>query len=836
MGFGSMMGGVMSLFSGGGMTGFASSFMGGGAGGGGGMFGTASNLYSMGKAGLGMFGDSSAPASSMFGAWSGNGVSYVGGNGLTSGLGVNLPGGGGVYTPSMLGEGLGIAGGLYAGYNEYNAAGGGAAGLLGGAAYGIGTLGLAGGLGSMALGGTFAAGMAGSLGAGAAAGAGMTGLAAAIPVVGWVALIAMGLNMLTGGGLFGTSYKPTGAQGTDLNIGADGTASLTNIIEESKKKALFGGRSWRDVNVAATADQQAAIDKIASGMQSAVDDATKSFGVSTATLLSAGFKTWKDAKGNTTTTGTVGGVAIAGESQQDWATREIDDSILAAIDKLGGHASAAAVSLQGDVKALDAFTQAAVTIQANLKDVDKQLMGAHGNTFDSVLAFVKGLQQNGETLVQTYQRLVQAAAQYQQFVAQFAPAKTYVDSFEASLAAINDEWAKNTANANALAQAAGAQGASDEDLLNIQKHAIAETQQLVLQLESSAQQLAFSLGLTSFGSLDQVTNRINELESKSKGATSSISSFGNTIQQVSQQASAAMSLLLGNLSPLNDQEKLQAALAGLRNGTATVDDVLTIGRRLYASSEAYTELFNSVKDYAGAAHGGGRGGGGGGGGGSSSGSSGLTPAEQAELKQLLAEQAVMQKAARVGQDQTLVTQIAEIAAAKSEDFRDVLKDMGINESDLLKELGLKDDASLASMIAYIQAQKDSDKNNTTSIVGAITMLPQQIADAIAGKNEPVGAALPGTGGRPLPGTGPSPGAPPSSGPGTGTGGGSGPGTGGGRGRFGPGAGISPSVGDRTMTDADAKAFGDYVAKALGPLVAQFVSNMPRSARTVALPR
>ena len=848
MGLGSMLGGFASLFSGGGMAGFASGFMNGGAGGAGGMLSNASTLFGAGNAGYGMLtGSASLGASSLFGSlsgtmgtsdalglvpdYAGTGIGFSGEGALQSSFGAGGANAPGVYTPSALGEGLGIAGGLYAGYNEYNAAGGGFAGLAGGAAYGIGSLALGGGLSSLALGGTFGAGMAGSLGAGAAAGAGMEGLAAAIPVVGWIALAAMALNMITGGGLFGTSYKPTGAQGTDLSIGADGTASLTNIIEESKKKALFAGHSTKDVNFAATADQQKAVDQIAASMQSAVDAATKTFGVDTANLLGASFNSFKDKKGVTTTTGTVAGMAIAGESQQDWATREIDDSIIAAIDKLGGHAMQTASALQGDVKALDAFTQGAVMIEANLKDVNKQLMGEHGNTFDSVLAFVKGLQQQGETLVQTYQRLVQAAAQYQQFVQQFAPAKVYVDSFEASLAAINDQWAKNKAQADALAQAAGAQGASQEDLLNIQKSTIAQVAQLVAQMEASAQQLAFSLGLTTQGSLDQVTQQINALESKAKGATSSVSGFGNTIQQVSQQATAAMSLLLGNLSPLNDQEKLQAALAGLRNGTATVDDVLTIGRRLYASSEAYTELFNSVKGYAGAGHGGAAGSGRSGSSGTPA-SSGLSTAEQAELKTLLAEQAAMQKAARVGQDQTLVTQIAEIASAKSEDFHDVLKDMGISESDLLKELGLKDDASLTSMVAYIQAQKDSDKNNTTSIVGAITMLPQEIADAIMGKPVPGQAAMPGYPGKPVPGTGTSPGAPPSS-PGTGAGGGNG-GPGGGRGRFGNG-GVAPSIGERTMTDADAKAFGDYVAKALSPLVSQFVQNMPRSAR-VALPR
>ena len=72
---------------------------------------------------------------------------------------------------------------------------------------------------------------------------------AAIPVVGWVAIAAMGLNMLTGGGLFGTAWKPTGNTEEDINVGASG-ASVDASAEESKKDALFSGRDWRTVPIA----------------------------------------------------------------------------------------------------------------------------------------------------------------------------------------------------------------------------------------------------------------------------------------------------------------------------------------------------------------------------------------------------------------------------------------------------------------------------------------------------------------------------------------------------------------------------------------------------------
>ncbi|GAA0715226.1 hypothetical protein GCM10009105_20520 [Dokdonella soli] len=39
-------------------------------------------------------------------------------------------------------------------------------------------------------------------------------------------------------------------------------------------------------------------------------------------------------------------------------------------------------------------------------------------------------------------------------------------------------------------------------------------------------------------------------------------SFGSAMQSAAQNATAAIALLLGNLSPLNDAQKLQIALQG----------------------------------------------------------------------------------------------------------------------------------------------------------------------------------------------------------------------------------------------------------------------------------
>jgi cell division septum initiation protein DivIVA len=281
-----------------------------------------------------------------------------------------------------------------------------------------------------------------------------------------------------------------------------------------------------------------------------------------------------------------------------------------------------------------------------------------------------------------------------------------------------------------LVKALSAAGASTDTLQKVYTAAINKEQEVIGALQESAQELAFSLGLTTKGSLSQVNQEISDLESKANSGASAVSGFGSAIHEASQKANDAINLLLGNLSPLNDQQKLQTALNGLRAGTVTADQVLEIGRRLYASSEAYTSLFNTVKGYAG--KGGTTGGSSFSGGNSSTSSGGLTPEEQARLQQLLAQQQTLQAAQTLSQYQTLAQQIAEIASAKQESWQDVLKEMDIQSSDLEKGLGLANDDALDAYLTNIQKQTDSATENTQSIVDAILALPTQIAAALSG--------------------------------------------------------------------------------------------------------
>lgn len=617
----------------------------------------------------------------------------------------------GMLGTTGVGQVLPVLGGVAAGIGEYSAAGGGMGGIAGAAAYGVGTY-FATTAAATALSGGIAAGMA------------------AIPVVGWIALAAMGINMLTGGGLFGTAWKATGGE-QDLNIGPTG-ASAEDQTFESRKRALFGGTAHKTItsdDAKAAASLQDFFDQLQTGLHSFATQ----FGQDTADVVAGSFKTTFDKHGKATgTSDTILGVTRTGETAEQFTQRIQADSFLAVLDKMGLGASKFVDGMQGDAaKLLAAVQDFAATAQvANLNITNGFKFMALGadNTLVSVMKFVEGLHHGSETLQQTYARLAQAQAQYNQFVSQFAPAASYVDPFEESVAQLRAQMEAAEAQANALAEAAGATGASLDDLDNIHRKYSTDLQQLTAQLAANAQQLAFSLGLTTMGSLDQINAEINALEKGSTTASTSLSTFGNSVTSVAQKTNAALDLMLGNLSPLNDQQKLQYALQGLREGTVSADTVLGIGRNLYASSSAYNSLFNQVMPYAGNQQQG-----------QAyyapptltqqqqSTQSTLSPADQAKLDELKRQQAALEASQLLAQFQSLAQQVAEIAQAKGETVDEVLTQMGVKLSDLEKGLGITSDEDFNKYMEQIKGQTDSNGDNTRSIVTAIEQLPSKLA-------------------------------------------------------------------------------------------------------------
>lgn len=145
----------------------------------------------------------------------------------------------------------GGAGGLMSGLSSLGGLGG-TANSAGGLMQTLGLTGLASSFGLMGSAATASAtllgagqiGVAGNLAGNLFAGGHiMGGIGAALPMVAAAAAIAMGVDKLTGGGLFGTKFKETGR---DLNLSLIGRQVSGNIVtEETKKKSLFRGKKRR---------------------------------------------------------------------------------------------------------------------------------------------------------------------------------------------------------------------------------------------------------------------------------------------------------------------------------------------------------------------------------------------------------------------------------------------------------------------------------------------------------------------------------------------------------------------------------------------------------------
>jgi hypothetical protein len=624
---------------------------------------------------------------------------------------------GNTFAPSGLTYGASIAGGVYAGYNEFQNAGGGAAGALGGAAYGVGTA-YAGIGGAAAISGGLSAGLA------------------AVPIVGWIAIAAMLIDMFSGGKLFGTKGKVEEGS-TSLNIGAGG-ASFSNSVSLKGQKPLFGGAKWSTQDIAETPEQAAAAQAYFDSMTKQMKQYADQFGVKAGDLVSASFQQVFDKKGKLTgeTHANIAGYNYDNLTQDQFSQAYAAANQLTVLDQFDS-------KLEGTIATFRKSADTLVQIANGLTQAETYLQGggdflaiAGKDTLSSIVTLAEGMQASGETIDQTINRLIQAQARYDQFVGQFKPAATYVDDFEGALSNINTQMLANIKQANDLAKAAGAEGASEKDLANIHQYAAHQMAQALQQLETSAQSLAFGLGLSNTGSLDEVNAEIQRLQAKAGSGARSIGSFGNAMQTAAQKASDAMNLLLGDLSPLNDQMKLQKALQGFRSGTVTADQVLQIGRRLYASSQQYTDLFNMVM----------QGGGHGanqttGAGGSTGTHGGLSAAESQRLSDLLKEQQQLQSAAQLQQYQTLAQQIAEISSAKGEDWHQVVSDMGIDLKAFEKGLGMSD-SQLDTYIKNFQALKDSNGDNTASIVAVLNQILTALGGTPTASADPNAAPVP----------------------------------------------------------------------------------------------
>jgi hypothetical protein len=285
-----------------------------------------------------------------------------------------------------------IAGAVYAGISEYKAAGGGVAGAAGGATYAAGTYALGAGLTSVAAGTGFAAGVSGAF--------------AAIPVIGWIALAAMAINMISGGKLFGTAGKVIGGSRTETvtSSGVD----LSSEYTTKGQRALFGGSYYKEHNLAVDPAQQAAQDAFFQSLVDQKTDFATSLGQIAGAIIGGTFVETFDKKGKSTgTTTTIGGQTYKGETGAQFEERLQAANLSDVMSQMGINIGAFTKSVQGDAdKLLAAVQDAGQATLAATHDIAQgiSLLGADGSVADVINEVIK-LDNNNEALSQKYAEL-----------------------------------------------------------------------------------------------------------------------------------------------------------------------------------------------------------------------------------------------------------------------------------------------------------------------------------------------------------------------------------------------------------------------------------------------
>lgn len=348
---------------------------------------------------------------------------------------------------------------------------------------------------------------------------------------------------------------------------------------------------------------------------------------------------------------------------------------------------------------------------------------ATADAFGALMQTLDATTEQGREQIATLIRLSSAAKDYYKTLEEFQklPGQLMEELGQSGgFSAIRGEiesWERDTiASLNALGRAMGQAGAAEQDLVNVHSVAAQRIAQLIAKLKAEMRDLAVTLGYTTQGdTLESLNSQIDALGSASYDAADAISSAIDAMRE-------KMNLLLGDLSPFNDQQKLELALQGLREGTVDPEQVLEIGRRLFASTSQYTDLFNQVMGMAQFGQGGG--------GGSQSDAEGRT------LEELIAARDALLAATRPDIADDLAHRIAEIAYATGEDFAAIAAEQGFSLEQLGADLGIQGE-ELNAYLEQLRAQFEAQDFGT--VTDAIRESADRIVEAITGK--PIEAAI-----------------------------------------------------------------------------------------------
>lgn len=459
-----------------------------------------------------------------------------------------LGGGGSIFggLSGMLGPLLGVGLGASMGGDTLGKIGG---GLTGGAlAY------------SMLMSGGGLAGLSAGMASGGLFG-GLSGMAGAMGPIGWTALAAMAVNKLTGGKLFGTSYKTESAsqQWSVSEAGASGSQSVTEV----KQQSFFRGRKWKTTTSALDAEAMAAVNELFLTLEKTVQTAAQQLGIDVPDIVGGSFKREFDKNGNLTREfGTIAG-RVYNEAQDAFAARLVGENLLAVAKAAGSSAELEqlANAYRATGEELQSFATLALAVQEDLRSANGIWKSADGDgVMTRIVEYIEGIAKAGESLADAYARVQQTITQYGDLIGGVRTqlATRGLNQYQKAQLDVELAYRSQVKQANELAKALGLSGARAEDLAAIE-------QLRALNMADLAQQYAKN--------------------------------------QADQNKQWLAELGLSDLSPLRDDQKLAEGMNLLREAVGAGDaqraqklaeQVLGLGRNLYASGADYAALYNQV--------------------------------------------------------------------------------------------------------------------------------------------------------------------------------------------------------------------------------------------------
>lgn len=414
---------------------------------------------------------------------------------------------------------------------------------------------LAGGFAGNAVSGAISAGMAAYKGGSGLMGA-LTGGLKSIGPAGWIGLGAFALDKVTGGGLFGTSWKTTGGA-SQFSIG-DGGVSGVNETSQSKKRSLFRGSKSRTNSTSMDDAALQSVRDLFDQIEKAMGQGAAALGIKVPPMIAGSFRQEFDKSGNLTKQfGQIAG-RVYYEAEEAFAQRLAGENMLAVAKAYGAadEIERIAQKYRADASKLNEVAGLTLAIQADIANAT-QLWNSSGNgTITKVVERMGDLARAGETMNEAYARLTGAARDYGALMADVSTQLLTgnLTQYQSQALTIERTYRQQVKAANDYAKALGLSGARAEDLAKIE--ALRATNMGKLQAQIDADKKAMKYGLS-----------------------------------------------ISDLSPLTDQEKLQETMRELERAVSGGDSsaaqaaaqaALGFGRNLYASGQDYNSLYGQV--------------------------------------------------------------------------------------------------------------------------------------------------------------------------------------------------------------------------------------------------